>query len=347
MSDRQEVNAKKDVIDVVLAVYDSNGMYSRHAGVVMTSIFEHTKSPTCVHILHDDTLTADNRLRFSRTAEKFGQNVRFVDVTESFAKMNHSGGMDKLSEQFTRGSLFRLLIPDLINIEKVIYMDCDVAVNIDISELWNIPLRSSNYSLAVVIEASGVLNFQKNTFEKMRAYVLKLEWNTYFLSGMLLMDLERIRQKHNLIKEATAFFERFALLSKYPDQDFLNVAFKEDVLFIEEKFNRINDSDNNISDAILHFAGTKPWQFLRDSARDKFYWDTFMRSEWNDQHFEALRDLCSGQYMHRHSSDCIKHVAKRFLENLCRTFTVSLPRRLKLCRMAASELSRSIWNPKN
>jgi lipopolysaccharide biosynthesis glycosyltransferase len=328
----------KDLVHVALAVYDPKGAYSRHAGVVMTSIFEHTKSPVRVHILHDDTLTDDNRRRFSRTAEKFGQEVRFIDVTEPFSKMNQSGGMDKLSGEFTRGTLFRLLIPNSINAGKVIYMDCDVAVNMDISELWNVPLRSSGCSVAAVVISA----LQK----RMCAYVLKLTRDKYFFSGMLLMDLERIRQEHDLIEEAKIFFERFALLSKYPDQDFLNVTFKEDVLFIEERFNRIKDPDNNIDGAILHFAGTKPWQFVRDSARDKFYWATFMRSEWNDQLPDALRDLCGGRYMHRHSSDCIKHLVKRFGEKFRHALRFSLPMRFTICRMAVSEWSRNILKHK-
>jgi lipopolysaccharide biosynthesis glycosyltransferase len=332
----------KDLIHVVLAVYDPKGTYSRHAGVVMTSIFEHTKSSVRVHILHDDTLTDDNRRRFSRTAEKFGQEVRFVDVTEAFSKINPNGEMDKLSKQFTRGTLFRLLIPDLLDAGKVIYMDCDVAVNMDISELWNAPLRSSGCSIAAVIEAPGVLDSHKDVFEKMRVHILNLTRDKYFLAGMLLMDLERIRQKHNLMREAKIFFEQFALLFKYPDQDFLNVTFKEDVFFIEERFNKIKDPDNNIDGAILHFAGTKPWQFVRDSARDKFYWDTFMRSEWNDQLFDALKDLCGGRYMHRHSHDCIEHLVKRFLKNLRHTLSMSLPRRFTLCRMVVSAWSRGV-----
>jgi lipopolysaccharide biosynthesis glycosyltransferase len=338
-----DIDIKKDFIHVALAVYDPKGTYSRHAGVVMTSIFEHTKSPVCVHILHDDTLTDNNRRRFSRTAERFGQEVRFVDVTEPFSRINPNSEMDKLSKHLTRGVFFRLLIPGLLNAGKVIYMDCDVVVNMDISELWDIPLRASGSSIAAV---SDVLSF-RSKFEKMRMNALKLSGYKYFNSGILLMDLERIRQKHHLINEAELFFEKFTLLAKSPDQDFLNVAFKEDVLFIEERFNRIKYPDNNVNDAILHYINVKPWQFLRDSARDKIYWDTFMRSEWNDQLFDALKDLCSDQYMHRHSSDCIKRVVRSFLENLCHTFTVSLPKRLKLCRMVVSKLSRGVLNSKN
>jgi lipopolysaccharide biosynthesis glycosyltransferase len=328
----------KDLIHVVLAVCDPKGTYSRHAGVVMTSMFEHTKSLVRVHILHDDTLTDDNRRRFLRTAEKFGQEVYFVDAAESFTKVNRNSVLDKLSRKLTRGTIFRLLVPNLINAEKVIYMDCDIAVNTDISELWYVPLRSANCSLAAVIDISG---YWKKILERVHmAYIWDLAWDKYFNAGILLMDLERIRQEHDFITEAKTFFERFTLLCEHLDQDFLNVVFKGKVFFLEERFNRIKDIDNNINDSILHFAGRKPWQFLRNSARDKLYWETFMRSEWNDQWFDALRELCVTQ--HSRSSDCVGHLMKKFTENFFHTFTLSLPKRLKICSMAVSKFGHSI-----
>jgi lipopolysaccharide biosynthesis glycosyltransferase len=341
LPDSPKTPEAKDLVHVVLAVYDPKGNYSRHAGVVVTSIFEHTKNPVRVHILHDDTLTDDNRRRFLKTAEKFGQEVRFIDATEAFLEMNRNGGMDELSREFTRGALFRLLIPDSIDAEKVIYMDCDVVVNMDISELWNVPLRSSGRSLAAVVET-----FERGIFERMRARVLNFKWDKFFNSGVLLMDLERIRQKHDLVKEAKAFFERFPSLCKTPDQEFLNAAFKEDALPIEERFNRLKDP-YNIRASILHFIGVKPWQFLRDSPGDKFYWETFIHSEWNDQILDALGDLCGDRYMHRHSSDCIEHLVKRFWEKFWHTLRVSLPMRLTICRMAVSGLGRGVLKSEN
>ncbi|MBQ8692168.1 MAG: hypothetical protein IJ520_03395 [Synergistaceae bacterium] len=58
-------------IHAALAVYDPSGTYSQHAGVVVTSLFEHTKSDVIVHILHDDTLSDLNKLRFINTGKRF------------------------------------------------------------------------------------------------------------------------------------------------------------------------------------------------------------------------------------------------------------------------------------
>ncbi len=124
-----------DMIHVVLAVYDPSGTYAQHAGVVMTSIFENTHSSVTVHILHDDTLTEDNRQKFIRTAEKYHQGLELVDVTSYRDSINKKIA-DTFKDYLTVGALYRLAIPELLELDKVIYLDCDVIVNLDIRKLW-------------------------------------------------------------------------------------------------------------------------------------------------------------------------------------------------------------------
>ena len=71
-------------IHVALAVHDPSGTYSQHAGVTMTSIFENTSSPVTIHLLHDDTLTQENREKFIKTAQKYSQEIEFIDISKSF-----------------------------------------------------------------------------------------------------------------------------------------------------------------------------------------------------------------------------------------------------------------------
>ena len=44
---------------------------------------------------------------------------------------------------FSIGSMYRLLIPQILpsDIEKCIYLDSDIAINLDINELWQINLN--------------------------------------------------------------------------------------------------------------------------------------------------------------------------------------------------------------
>ena len=54
----------------------------------MTSIFENTKSKVIIHLLHDDTLTEDNRKKFIRTAEKYSQGLDLINVNKQLNERN-------------------------------------------------------------------------------------------------------------------------------------------------------------------------------------------------------------------------------------------------------------------
>ena len=78
-----------DTIHVALAIYDPKGTYSRHSGVVMFSLFQRTKSRVCVHVLHDQTLTEQNRAFLRETAEMFAQEAVFHDVSSHLDRMGN------------------------------------------------------------------------------------------------------------------------------------------------------------------------------------------------------------------------------------------------------------------
>ena len=127
-------------IHVALAVYDPKGTYSQHAGVTVTSIFENTKSKVTVHILHDDTLTDLNRERFLNTAKRYGQSIDLINVEDY---KNKIGGetLKNIPDYWSVGTLYRLFIPEILkNLDKIIYLDCDIVVNADIAELWNVDI---------------------------------------------------------------------------------------------------------------------------------------------------------------------------------------------------------------
>ena len=172
-----------EIIHVVLCVYDPSGNYSQHAGVVMTSIFENTHSKITVHILHDETLTDDNRKKFLRTAEKYSQCINLIDVTEYKTRMTDD--VKRALKNLTVGALYRLCVPEVINLEKVIYLDCDIVVNLDVKELWDIDIAQKH--------VAGV----KDTFlgglgERTRQKLNGGNFDDYINSGVLVMNLAMV-----------------------------------------------------------------------------------------------------------------------------------------------------------
>ncbi|MBR1807640.1 MAG: hypothetical protein IJ774_14815, partial [Selenomonadaceae bacterium] len=70
------------MIHVCFGMHDANGKYSKFVGTTMASIFENTLSEVTIHILHDSTLTDDNRDKFSWLAGRYNQHVKFYNVDE-------------------------------------------------------------------------------------------------------------------------------------------------------------------------------------------------------------------------------------------------------------------------
>ena len=72
--------ADNDKIHVALAFCDPKGTYCRHAAVTAASIFANTSRRVCVHIVHDDTLTSDNRSKLLQLADGYGQEINFINI---------------------------------------------------------------------------------------------------------------------------------------------------------------------------------------------------------------------------------------------------------------------------
>jgi lipopolysaccharide biosynthesis glycosyltransferase len=152
--------------------------------------------------------------------------VGFIDVSAHIFRV--AAEPDKTP--YSRGSLFRLLLPGLMDVPKVIYLDCDIIVNLDIAELWNAPLEAEGKSLAAVRQRL-VWSRAAAPYMKIREWLAGYATEDYFNSGVLVMDLERIRRQYpDFVQAAFRFPDRFAArhsrFTEYLDQDFLNVFFQ-------------------------------------------------------------------------------------------------------------------------
>ena len=70
------------MIHVCFCFCDKTGRYAKFAGTSMLSLFENTRSKVTVHILHDNTLTDENRDKFYYIVGKYNQLVEFYNLDE-------------------------------------------------------------------------------------------------------------------------------------------------------------------------------------------------------------------------------------------------------------------------
>lgn len=131
----------------------------------------------------------------------------------------------------------RLAVPDILSsYKKAIYLDCDIVVNDDLANLFNLDI--SNYMIAAARDSvmcgwcnsedqEEQINYNKKT--------LKISNNfDYFNAGVILMNLEKFRTRYSvddLFKMATSKDWRWF------DQDVLNIICENEVLFLTFDWN--------------------------------------------------------------------------------------------------------------
>ena len=266
------------MIHVCYSLYDGNGRYSKFTGTSMLSMFDNTRENITVHLLHDSTLTADNREKFLATSEKYGHQIKFYDVEKICANE-----IDCFRKNYPRvkkkyqAIMYRLWLPKILDVEKIIYLDSDTIVNLDINELWSVEL-GDNVLAAVPESSNGIdCNF---FFPICRDGFVKAE--DYFNSGVLIIDVEKLRDAQEKISHALNFIVQRRYL--YIDQDILNYCFSTQTLKLPQKFNslvlRIRQKKDLVTgNRICHFAGG----CLTLNGGDEFnrlWLKYFTKSEW-------------------------------------------------------------------
>lgn len=319
-------------IHIALAFCDPKGTYCRHAAVTMASIFANTESRVCVHIVHDDTLTDDNRGKLELLASSFGQELDFINV-ESYLT---SGRFDlgRLTLDGMRGMLFRLLLPYVCGEDKMIYLDCDIVVTMDISELWNVPLGER---AAAAVRDVWSLNYLKGKPLPWRLDTVEclfgVKRGEYFNSGVLLLNLKKLREQYDFLNDVCDFFAKYKKCITFADQDCLNHIFAGDILLIDEKFNHIRTeeaTEENLKGSIWHMAGeAKPWTLYTRPYVDDLYWRYLRMTPYCRDEKELIRtmlhDLSASPYVHLHSSGCVKRLKKQLADNIFRGHIWTLP----------------------
>ena len=305
----------------------------------MTSIFENTHSSVTVHILHDDTLTENNRQKFIRTAEKYHQYVDLVDVTRYRDKIDKKTA-DFFKESFTVGALYRLAIPEVLELDKVIYLDCDVIVNLDICELW----EACNFTdwgvgtkkyLAAVMDVVYV-NLKRSDLRYSFCKLNGCNPKTYINTGVLVMNLKAFREYKNFFQISTKWLRQHLHSSPCADQDALNSLLYGSITFLDKRFNRfIYTMTDDLSCSIIHaVARHKPWLHVPKTSSDMLYWKMYLCSAWGENATnEDILDMLASVRRKEVSLGCVhsfKQCAKRLIILIINKFIINPTNYLKI-----------------
>lgn len=216
-----------------------------------------------IHILYSG-LTDDEILDITDFITKYG-SVPFFYKTD----ISMFAGLPKMPNDDSYSTYKKLLIPELLKIsDKVLYLDCDIIVNGEISELFN------NESPTFLSAAKDIrINLKRKEHVK---EITGNKNNVYFNAGVMLFDLAKSNGKVSKDKACTYMVENAQKL-RFHDQDMFNHFYSDNYTMLDGKYNYMTTfssvkdifcSRNKKNAVILHYANWKPWN---ENYIGKFY----------------------------------------------------------------------------
>lgn len=278
----------EDIIHIGFGLHDKDGHYSVWVGTVMQSILEHTDSRICFHILHDETLSIDNKYKLKKVARSGFSIVEFHKIDE-----NDFSVVKNQMSRFTIGAMFRCSLPELLpDLNRIIYLDADLFVNRDIKELWDVDVRE--YYLAGVADEGVAVHYHPRILNKYP----EIKKESYFNLGVLYMNLKKLREFGNLKKLVVDFLIENPE-ADLPDQDALNVLFHNKVLYLDGNWNQFvylhrKDNVEKLDKAVFHCAATLLMLYSH-SQIDLEYFRTICRTPWIDYEMNHQFEQCFGR----------------------------------------------------
>ena len=164
---------------------------------------------------------------------------------------------------------FRLLLPEQLpeDVDRIIYLDSDMTVNSSLAELYNMDFNDNDI---IACYDLNLMAATYDTFMDSRHEVLakSFENKTYVNSGMLVMNISRIRETCSLETYLNAAKELDYKIYA-PDQDLINYVHADKILHADPRkynypayvaFLEGLRSDTAEKAPITHFVCEKPWQ---------------------------------------------------------------------------------------
>src|SRR5438876_11375373 len=153
----------------------------------------------------------------------------------------------------------RILLPHLLDVPRVIYLDCDVLVFRDLAQLFDLELSPGKVLAAVPdSETLSLADDSRTIADAMNL----LAGGAYFNCGVMLMNLDALRRQ-NFLQRSVEFLNSWSGKYRFWDQSAINFLLHGQIDELPEYWNRaswrFDAQQNNDLDCVLHYTTCAPW----------------------------------------------------------------------------------------
>ena len=255
--------------------------YCQHMAVTIASLLRNNARHRfrLIVVLDERDDEAESKIR--HTAEQFHNAViEFKNFSvNSFANYRVDG-------HISLASYLRLFMTQFLDsdIDKVLYLDCDLIVREDIEDLWATDVTQYFLAAAPDPYSDNHVNLGFREDEK------------YFNSGVLLVNLAKWRE-NDVLPQLLRYVEQNSQILRYHDQCALNAIFRNQVLFLPYRWNfparnadlpphalgmtRREFRELRQKPSIVHYTGPfKPWLYSQEPHYKALYYEYLAFTPW-------------------------------------------------------------------
>ena len=254
---------KKEEMETPIIVFSVNNEFTSYLMVALRTLGRENKYTIDIYIIYSD-LSVENLTLL----ELYQLNYKLKSIKIDYSMFDGAPEMGHLKIE----TYYRLAIPNLVQAKKALYLDCDIYINGNIKDIFDINL--DNFPIAAVKDPG----FQPLEKLKMSGSA------SYFNAGVLLINLEYWR-KINLSKIALEFAINNIEMLSYADQCALNATINGNYYSLKNIYNFqsghiLNGDKEQLEELknskIIHFTGSfKPTHFLNKHPFKEEYMKEF------------------------------------------------------------------------
>lgn len=261
------MRAQKESIPIFFSI--DNG-YAPLLGVALCSMLQNASKEYRykVIVLYQD-LNEQNKRKLAGM-ETENCEIQFVKMEDRLNSITDRMSNRLRADYFTLTIYFRLFIPAMFpQYDKGIYLDSDIVVSGDISELYQIELGDNLLGAAVDPAIVNIPQLAKHSEE-----CVGIERSKYFNSGVLLMNLKRLREVQ-IDRRFLELLNRYHFDSIAPDQDYLNAMCSGKVVYLSAAWDAMPPADSASlieNPKLVHYnLFSKPW-YYDDIPYGQYFW---------------------------------------------------------------------------
>lgn len=236
-------------------VYSTDDNYMQHAGVSLTSLFEHNQDAERIDVyVIQNEVSEENAKKLERIGERYRRSIRFVDFRHISRKLRlNTGG------SISDSSYARLFIASVVDsdVDKVLYLDCDTLVTGSLRELWNTDL-----------EDCWVAGVRDTAGPAARANVGLKEEDLYVNAGVLLINVKKWREC-SAEERFVEFIDFYHGNVFHHDQGTINGVLRGKMLALPPKYNAMSVFFTMNRASLLTYYGMHDYYSEKELAEAK------------------------------------------------------------------------------